>query len=179
MSEELDLTPFCGKGESRPYLHAPFTQGDFTYATNGHICARVPRREGVVGAVEAPDASKIFPVATPPVSPLRIKKMPKPVMLDCLDCGAVGHLHDCPSCKCVCSECGGTGKYEQHRTMRLRGGLFSIVYIRMLAALPGIEVATAMPSLDATFYFRFEGGEGVLKGQSHEIGKAINAEAAP
>lgn len=180
MSDELDLTPYCGKEEERSYLHAPFTRGGFTYATNGHICVRVPRREGMEGAKEAPDASKVFPSPLPPVAPLRISNLPEPDIQPCVECGGSRHAHDCPSCKCACDGCDGTGKYEQHRTMRLRGARFSVVYLRMLAAFPGIGVMV-LPDKDTRpkLYFRFDGGDGVLMGQSKDLGEAIDAVEAP
>jgi hypothetical protein len=45
----IDLSPFCAD----PYPH-PFTQGDYTYATNLHVLVRVPKIEGVPLDVEAP-----------------------------------------------------------------------------------------------------------------------------
>ncbi len=41
----LDLTPFCGTGAHRSYLHNPFASGGHTFATNGHIAIRVPARD--------------------------------------------------------------------------------------------------------------------------------------
>jgi hypothetical protein len=41
----IDLKPYCLTEKFRPYLAAPFSIGEFTYATNGHVLVRVPRRE--------------------------------------------------------------------------------------------------------------------------------------
>jgi len=38
-----DLKKYCSKDETRPYLHEPFSRGEWTYATNGHIAVRVPK----------------------------------------------------------------------------------------------------------------------------------------
>ncbi len=43
----IDLKPFCGDNDIRYYLNEPFSEGEFTYATNGHILIRVPRRDDV------------------------------------------------------------------------------------------------------------------------------------
>jgi hypothetical protein len=53
----IDLTPFCGKD----YPH-PFTQGDYTYATNLHVLVRVPKREDVPINADIPvwDLAKTF-----------------------------------------------------------------------------------------------------------------------
>jgi hypothetical protein len=53
----IDLKPFCDKGSFRG-LEAPFTVGDWTYATDGHICIRVPRRADAPERGRQPDASK-------------------------------------------------------------------------------------------------------------------------
>ena len=39
----IDLMKFCGKEDPREWLNAPFSLGDYTYATNGHLIVRVPR----------------------------------------------------------------------------------------------------------------------------------------
>lgn len=45
----IDLTPFCGKDYPRP-----FTQGDYTYATDLHIIVRVGKRDGAPPDPDAP-----------------------------------------------------------------------------------------------------------------------------
>src|SRR3990167_7705159 len=46
-SEMIDLQQFCSKDKERPHLMTPFTIGDFSYATNGHIIVRVRRLDGI------------------------------------------------------------------------------------------------------------------------------------
>lgn len=180
MSGEADLTPFCSKDEGRSYLHTPFTRGGFTYATDGRVCVRVPRREGVVGHEKAPDASKVFPSPLPQTTPLRIANLPEREMLPCGDCDDSGLAHSCPDCTHVCEKCGGSLEYEEHRTVRLRGKRFSAIYLRMVAALPGVEAAIMAEPPFPKLYFRFDGGDGVLMGQKQDVGDAIDAvEPAP
>lgn len=53
----FDLSEFCDTAEDndRPYLAAPFSRGAFTFATDGRILVRVPRREEIVGADGVPE----------------------------------------------------------------------------------------------------------------------------
>lgn len=37
----------ANSSEPREYMRAPFTRGDWTYATNGHIAVRVPKIDGM------------------------------------------------------------------------------------------------------------------------------------
>ena len=44
----IDLTQFCAR-EDAPHIQLtrPFTLGDFSYASDGCVCVRTPRRDGV------------------------------------------------------------------------------------------------------------------------------------
>ena len=42
MKPTFDITRFCGKYDARSHLKQPIVNGGFIYATNGHICVRVP-----------------------------------------------------------------------------------------------------------------------------------------
>ena len=55
----VDLSHYCGDEDDRPELSRPFSRGDYTYATNGHICVRIPRRADVPEIEGTPDASKL------------------------------------------------------------------------------------------------------------------------
>lgn len=57
---EIDLSHFCYTEDDRSYLKQPWSRGDFTYATNGHIMVRVPRRSDVPENDKAPDADRVL-----------------------------------------------------------------------------------------------------------------------
>lgn len=42
MKPPFDITRFCAKYDIRSHLKQPIVSGGFVYATNGHICVRVP-----------------------------------------------------------------------------------------------------------------------------------------
>lgn len=161
----IDLQPFCGTDETCPYLMKPFSFGDFSYATGGHIIVRVPKREGV----EPPD--KKFN-ADKPLEGLdqasfarpAFKLPPQPSEEDeCEDCDGRGYEHDCPHCECVCRACAGTGNQaaEGKLTTTFAGITFALRYVRKMLSLPGIEIATPRAS-EGPLLFRFDGGVGAL-----------------
>lgn len=51
------LQKFCSTDSFRVNINKPFSQGEYTYATNGHIIVRVPRIEGI-GEQEKSDKFK-------------------------------------------------------------------------------------------------------------------------
>jgi hypothetical protein len=55
-----DMKPFCSTDEIRPYLHNPFSRGDYSYATNGHIIVRVRKVAEISENDQAPDAGMLF-----------------------------------------------------------------------------------------------------------------------
>lgn len=162
----IDLTPFCGTGELRPYIKQPFSFGEFTYATNGHIIVRVGRRQdtpdgevitesGILRAIRVADDACRFTLLPVYVFP------PADPDADCEKCDWRGVMHDCPDCDCVCGDCDGSGKREKKASLSFSGVAYDIRYLRQIASLPSIEVE-ASPSGDAPLRFRFEGGIGAL-----------------
>ena len=57
------LKPFCGDDPARPWLHAPFSRAEYTYATDGRIAVRVPRLPKVGESEKAPNAAVLFGAA--------------------------------------------------------------------------------------------------------------------
>ena len=119
----IDLTVFCGKGDVRTYLHDPFSIGEYSYATDGHVAIRIPRRDDVPEIENAPDIGKVFA----PLVDLAFQPLPSITILavslpECRDCDGKGygekcsechgegnHGCDCEYCGRECDECDGTG----------------------------------------------------------------------
>lgn len=114
-----DLMPFCwpSDGDSfRADLAAPFSFGDYTYASDGRIMIRVPRIAGtdveppaqhdlgskvktLEGYLRRTEFAKFKPLPSvnlPPVPPYQ----PQP----CKECAATGRIHSVS-----CTKCDGTG----------------------------------------------------------------------
>jgi hypothetical protein len=59
----IDLQRFCAnESDPRPHLRAPFKRGSWVYATNGHVCVRVPAATmpSVTECDKAPPAHNLF-----------------------------------------------------------------------------------------------------------------------
>jgi hypothetical protein len=156
----LDLRPFCGATDGRTHFMRPFSIGEFTYATNGHIMVRVPRRP------DAPEQTVKFNADDPLKGHDTIDYVPLSGSLpeikkeDCIRC-ADGQIHDCPDCKCTCEDCGGSGKVYPRASTSIGEANFAVRYVAMMLALPNIQVA-ATPGLETPLLFRFDGGIGAV-----------------
>lgn len=177
----IDLKPFCGTEETRPYLMQPFSRGEFTYATNGHICVRVPRRDDAPEQ-ERPDVSKLCFEPAAPFEPASIYPLPPVEFEDCEACDGRGAVHDCPACQCVCEWCSGKGECSTDAgiSASILGHAFNLKYVRMLFALPELIVAMCEPcgakgwGRIAPLAFRFDGGEGLLMSMSRPFAQHID-----
>ena len=165
----IDLKPFCGDNDVRYYMNAPFSEGEFTYATNGHILVRVARCDDVPEVeVEAapPKCEKLF-ADNPFISAVEIPDIPPMIEADCDCCNGYGtHEQKCKTGTAYdCEECNATGKRvtEPGETMwpqiTVGDTGFASKYLRLIKALPGIEFS---PNGQNPAPFRFDGGDGLL-----------------
>jgi hypothetical protein len=164
---EIDLTNFCDP--NRAGLTHPFSINGFTYASNGRIMVRVPRRPDVPENPQAPvRAAALFEQFS---DHKRYRKLPtidlvEPYEWDetitCEFCDGSGKQHSCPNCSCKCPSCDGAGSRIETRwqTTSIGRASFESKYIAWLQALPELEVGkqTGLQPL----HFRFTGGEGLL-----------------
>lgn len=121
-----DLQKFCSDEDTRYYLRAPFSRGDFTYATDGYIGVRVPRIADVTNE-EGPDFEKLMSSTAPAVNTQPFPAVvvpprgPKPLR-PCKDCDGLGYIKQCSHCQgqgetdcyacgheCGCEHCDGSG----------------------------------------------------------------------
>ena len=151
-----DLMKFCSV--DRENLKEPFSRGDFTYATNGHIAVRIPRLPDVPENSDAPSnieilfekykGSEYYPI--PDVPP--IKKVA------CYHCDGVGHFKK--GNKLECEKCCGTGKITGRESFIASGRHYDKKYLFILRDLPNCELSYA-PSTDIG-HFKFDDGDGLL-----------------
>lgn len=166
------LSPFCSTDPGREHIRKPFSHGAFTYATNGHILVCVPLRAGYAANAQGPNVDRIMEFhkgAT--FSPLPVVRWPKiPEPPACAVCEGRGTEHDCPECRCKCDACDGTGRiHDETGSVGVRGAIFAIKYIKIIASLPLAEFSEK-PSVTYPCPFRFDGGCGVvmpMRGQSN------------
>lgn len=179
--ELIDLKSFCSTDKARPNLHRPWSRGDWTWATNGHILVRVPRRDDVAENDRAPDASKILAAFdASKLAPRAPIELPAVTMVECDDCSGEGcGIHSCPDCHCKCVTCRGTGKVsnDRHVSIDFCGGVFALRYVRQIMALPGLRLPAGHPDKRAPLLFSFDGGVGAVMGQSSKSLEHISLKA--
>lgn len=143
-----DLSHFCYTEDDRPHLKRPWSRGDFTYATNGHVLVRVPRRADTPDNDAAPDVegrilSKLSfddlrPVAIPRLPPLRFIQIEAD--------GLLSVPYSALNSECV----------------RFAGALFNLRYVHLLCWLPGLIVGPAADVFSPTPFGFAGGGLGCL-----------------
>jgi hypothetical protein len=166
---------------TRQGIEQPFSVGEWTYATNGHICLRVPRRDDIAENPAAPDPSSLFNLR-----PLKYKKRreykPAPQFdlvepfewnekSQCFYCRGTGkaHVEHCPSCACKCLRCNSAGKLTILNFRRAAlaspadpwARTYNAKYLSWLQSLPNLESGLSRRRYDP-LPFRFAGGEGLL-----------------
>jgi len=158
----IDLKPFCGSAPSRSAIQEPFSQGDFTYATNGHVAIRVPRLADVPDHPGAPTMERLW------VKPAQVKAhavmpaaLPEPSYIQCVECEGQGRVHTCPDCTCVCDWCNGEGREEQTKWVLVVRRAVSTQTARLLLTLPNLRAAE-VTNIDPRLWFEFDGGTGIV-----------------
>ncbi len=143
------LSDFCGDADSfKYYLAHPFSDGDYTYATNGHILVRVTRLQHMDEAHEIMrgKCAKLFAEhAGGELVPMPV--LPEPQLLACGECE-----HGCAYCV--------NGWYEKPQWIELGDSGYQLHYLRKIAALPNARIKTN-GEVDPA-YFTFDGGDGLL-----------------
>jgi hypothetical protein len=159
-----DLQSFCSTEKSRPYLMSPWSHGDFTYATNGHILIRVPRLPEIAENPKAPNAEKVLAMTASQseTTPLPSFEIPASKLSACRSCKGRGTEHDCPDCACECPECDGSGQVVEKMSLGLHGAIFNAKYILILKKLPGIRVAGQCSPDGPNRFTCHGGGEGAI-----------------
>lgn len=157
----IDLQPFCGQAECRMELQKPFSHGVFSYATDGRILVRVPRREDVPEIEGAPNgrAASLFGygefLAGLPLPEFDYDKFSHP----CPECRGDGSI-----CGVGCECCDGTGADPApgwEHAVSVGQQRVSRFYLDKLRGLPSLFLFPNKVERDAV-KFLFNGGEGRL-----------------
>ena len=181
---------FC-KNAGKSSMRLPYSIGEYTYATNGHIFIKVPRITEFPENPKAPDPEKIEYLESPKEwYPVKDIKTPKPI--DCDNCGGKGRNFTCPECDgdgfvCLsnnyssyevdcdscdttgevefCEECEGTGKAISYNPTDFNGVTFEQRYLALLSKLPNCEIR--LTSKTTISPFKFDGGSGAIMPMSN------------
>lgn len=162
----IALQPFCSTQHFRQNLWAPWSAGEWTYATNGVVMIRVPRRPDVEERANAPrDLSRITIVPDVELTPIAMHAgLLTAQEIECPDCYGSGSKAPCGcDCRqCECEECDGEGSFvpERERYCRLRGATFTRSQLALLLPLQSQNLhAPATLANETANYFRADGAE--------------------
>lgn len=132
----IDLKQFC-QTEGSPAISTPWSEGDYTYASNGHLLVRVPRIGDIPEKIEAPS---IVGTSIGAGFDKKIEEwfeVPNLVIApkDCQICKGTGRQYNCPECEGegevhlstdwsdygeeTCETCGGNGQLSREHWLRL------------------------------------------------------------
>ena len=187
----------ANSSDPREYMHAPFTRGEWTYATNGHVAVRVPKIDGIETAPEKaiPKLEELFEssrsyvfIAIPPLPPLEQCRMCNGTgsAFECPECDGEGefeygtHTYECKECDgsgqveygdtriVACRRCGGTG-VMRNQPMKVGRSYFDLFYLHLINGLPGVKFSPVTGRVDMAC-FVFDGGEGILMPTANPVG---------
>lgn len=92
----------AGEDDLRYYIRLPWSRGEWSYATNGHIIVRVPRLADVDENPQAPGAEKLF-AETKQAEFIPVPECAMPPDVDCTYCDGTGkdpgdRRYNCKEC---------------------------------------------------------------------------------
>ena len=183
------LKKFVSQNDPREYMRAPFSRGEWTYATNGHIAVRVPKIDGIATLAEKHihQLESLFQSASGNDF-IALPTLPPPEK--CQMCDGTGAAYECPECdgegefeygthtywckECdghgqveygstglsVCRHCDGTGAKRDAPT-KVGGSHFDPFYLYLINGLPEAKFSPGAGRMDMA-RFVFDGGEGIL-----------------
>lgn len=132
----IDLDQFCSL-DSPNSISTPWSEGDFTYASNGHLLVRIPRRDDIPEKIGAPSIQGTSLGAGFHKTPGEWIAVPKLEIIkeDCRYCKGRGKQYTCPECdgegevglhtdwsdygEHTCETCGGNGQLSKDHWLRL------------------------------------------------------------
>lgn len=112
------LKQFCCDDPCKTNINAPWSLGDKSYATNGHILIIVDRIEGIEENKKAIDMTgKVLdPLSKEPVGWYPVPMVGEVAQEPCKHCKGTGKAYTCPECEGegeVCPSTGFNDYYEQ------------------------------------------------------------------
>lgn len=170
----LDLQRFCAD-EFPARMVKPFSYGKHTYATDGHILIRVPRRGNVSERQDAPLQGDVLSLFTPMGMDGVWTAFPEiklPAPGPCKWCDGSGEDQGIHSVKGVpCLECDGSGFGKPTGIYRFKTFDLDIKYAALISEMDESEICVPHVEFEIspvgkksehTILWRFKGGDGVV-----------------
>jgi len=133
----VDLQAFCAdRDDLRYYLFKPFSDGEYTYATNGHIIVRVARLPDVAEEPKAPNVALMISKTARASNWMPVPKVSAPPMIECDECHGTGTYTEVfytgkPYSE-PCEWCNHTGKVKKLVGIRVDNAWFDQGYLSMI-----------------------------------------------
>lgn len=152
----IDLNIFCSKAEhSKSRFGVPWSEGAFSYASDGAILIRVCRLPDIPENKFAPSLLNDKNI-TGVLNMVVYTWFPVPDITPenktCVCCGGM---------KPYCDECDWTGYIEKKTIVEIEGVFFNNKYFRTILTLTEAEMAL-IGKAGAPAKFKFNGGDGLL-----------------
>ncbi len=170
MMDEIQFTleqikEFCGN--VHPSIREPWSRGEYSYSTNGHLIIRIPRHPNIEENPYAPDAEKLFMETGAPSEYVDIPLLPEPVISTCVVCGGAGKVITKHGTFIKCENCDN-GNILDVQKLQIQGGSFNVEYLRKLSKLPNCKISigeagnSQIVGREKPAWFEFSGGDGLL-----------------
>lgn len=186
----IDLKQFCADGNDFRGLGHPYSDGQYTYASNGHIAVRVPLREpaddgqtkigaSIIRATQALFNDESLFVECGPIPACSMPNdsicpfcLGEGIYSKCPDCDGFGIVEydereeTCDTCEgkrtdVVCNGCNGSGKHFFARIKLTKQIGIAWGYLRIIESLPDAQINLSGGAADV-IRFRFSGGLGAV-----------------
>lgn len=131
-----DLQRFCADAnDARYFIRKPWSRGEFTYATNGHIILCVQRLPDVAEEPKAPDAAGLFAKVVPASDWTQVPEATMPPDVECDECkgsGVYTETYGYETYSEDCEWCGHTGKVKASIGVPVGNAFFDQGYLSMI-----------------------------------------------
>ena len=159
------LKKFCSTDTTRLAINSPFSQEQWTYATDGRVIVRVPRLADVPENEKAPkNIDENIWRKNPGLTGWQdLPTYPKPTEVECETCGG-GGVHEC-SCgdSHGCANCDGSGIVPEPVVgVKIGRQHAANNYLHLLSELPSVKISESAVDEHHALHFIFDGGEGLL-----------------
>ena len=135
---KIDLKSFCaykGMTPRRKYIESPWSEGDYTYATDGRIIVRIPRDRNIPENGDCPDAERLFKQVNKEGVYKSIPHLPK-------------------------KDKAGPNKKGFTEKTEFQKATFDNYYLNLIASLPNAQMVAN--DKEGAAHFKFDGGDGLL-----------------
>lgn len=159
------LKPFCSVDKSRAVLHAPWSHGERTFATDGRILVWVPRLDSVPERPDAPTKGVLAVIEENPhrPDPITIPELPEHKFETCDICEKGKIIVDHHKNETIpCSECEGEWKWRKGIGVMIGDQLLSDIYLEKIKGLPNAAIFNSSKDRLCAAGFTFGGGAGLL-----------------